>query len=39
MTGKYRIDTAIFKPIRAAQSALHIGPRRTKALVLAITPE
>ena len=37
LTGKYRVDTAIFKPIRAVQSALHIGPRRTKPVVLAIT--
>ncbi|HVN60311.1 MAG TPA: PPOX class F420-dependent oxidoreductase [Gaiellaceae bacterium] len=37
LTRKYRIDTAIFKPIRAVQSALHIGPRRTKPVVLAIT--
>ncbi|MGZ4439252.1 MAG: PPOX class F420-dependent oxidoreductase [Gaiellaceae bacterium] len=39
LTGKYRIDTAIFKPIRAVQSALHIGPKRTKPVVLAITPD
>ncbi len=39
ITGKYRIDVAIIKPLRAVQSALHLGPRRTKAVVLAITPE
>ena len=39
LEGKYRIDVAIIKPIRAVQSALHIGRRRSKAVVLAITPE
>jgi hypothetical protein len=39
VTSKYRIDTAIVKPIRAVQSALHIGRRRSKTVVLAITPE
>ena len=39
LASKYRIDTAIVKPIRAVQSALHIGRRRSKAVVLAITPE
>lgn len=39
LEGKYRIDVAIITPLRAVQSALHIGRRRTKAVVLAITPE
>ena len=39
ITGKYRIDVAIIRPVRAVQSALHIGRRRTRAVVLAITPD
>ena len=39
LTGKYRIDIAILRPIRAVQSALHIGAQRTKPVVLAITPD
>ena len=39
ITTKYRIDVAIIRPVRAVQSALHIGRRRTKAVVLAITPD
>jgi hypothetical protein len=29
----------IFKPLRFVQAKLHIGPRETKPVILAITPE
>ena len=35
---KYRIDVMIIKPLRIAQSALHLGRPRTTPVILAITP-
>lgn len=35
---KYRIDTAILKPVRTVSSLLHIGRPRGQSVVLAITP-
>lgn len=35
---KYRADLVIFRPVRFAQAKLHIGPPRTKPVMLAITP-
>jgi uncharacterized protein len=35
---KYRADLVIFRPLRFAQAKLHIGPRQTKPVILAITP-
>jgi uncharacterized protein len=35
---KYRIDVMVIKPLRIAQSALHLGRPRTTPVILAITP-
>lgn len=35
---KYRADIVMIRPLRFVQSALHIGPPRTKPVILAITP-
>jgi len=36
---KYRVDVMFIKPLRIAQSALHLGRPRTTPVILAITPE
>ena len=38
ITRKYRIDVMVIKPLRIAQSALHLGRPRTTPVILAITP-
>ncbi|MGO9193908.1 MAG: PPOX class F420-dependent oxidoreductase [Streptosporangiaceae bacterium] len=35
---KYRADMVIFRPLRFVQATLHVGPRETKPVILAITP-
>ena len=35
---KYRADLVIIGPLRFVQAKLHIGPRETKPVILAITP-
>ena len=35
---KYRADMVIIGPLRFVQARLHIGPRETKPVILAITP-
>jgi len=35
---KYRADMVIFRPLRFVQAKLHLGPRETKPVILAITP-
>jgi uncharacterized protein len=35
---KYRIDLIFFRPVRAIQKALHVGPGRDRPIALAITP-
>ena len=35
---KYRADLVIFRPLRFVQAKLHVGPRQTKPVILAITP-
>ncbi len=36
---KYRVDLVFFRPIRAIQRALHLGPRGNAPVLLSITPE
>jgi len=36
---KYRADMLLIRPLRAIQSALHVGPSTGPEVVLAITPE
>jgi PPOX class probable F420-dependent enzyme len=38
-TQKYRVDLMFFRPLRALQRALHIGPLQNNPIVLVITPE
>ncbi len=38
ITRKYRADIVIIRPLRFVQSALHIGPPRTRPVILAIKP-
>jgi len=35
---KYRADMVIFRPLWFVQAKLHLGPRETKPVILAITP-
>ena len=39
LAAKYRADMVIIRPIRFAQSALHLGRPQTKPVILAITPD
>ena len=36
---KYRADLLVIRPLRAIQSALHVGPSNDAEVVLVITPE
>lgn len=38
MSRKYRVEMLIFKPLRAIQRALHVGPHRGKSVIVGITP-
>jgi PPOX class probable F420-dependent enzyme len=38
MARKYRVEMLVFKPLRAIQKVLHVGPHRGKSVIVAIVP-
>lgn len=38
MSRKYRVEMLFFKPFRAIQKVLHVGPHRGTPVIVAVTP-